>query len=244
MGIPALNEEACVDACVMSVLASAKRIELPVVVVVAADRCTDGTAGQAQAAIDRFIDRGRVRGVVLSGDHGGAGGARAAAIDAALSLLPATPVRSWLASTDADTTVPEDWLEAQLHWAEQGADGVAGLVDVDWDERPPWLAASYAASIVPDGTGYGHRHVHGANLGLRAHRWLQVGGCGPALVGEDHELWRRLRAVGAQLHGIDDVRVRTSGRMVARAPLGFSGYLAGLRPIEAFAADGEPCRTA
>ena len=239
VGIPARNEEARVDACVMSVLGAAARIEVPVAVVVAADRCTDRTVRRAQAAIDRLTDGANVTGVVLIGAHGSAGGARAAALDAALTLLPAAPESSWLATTDADTTVPEDWLQAHLQWAERGADGVAGLVDVDWAEWAVPLPELYAASLVAGGTGYGHGHVHGANLGLRGHRWVEVGGCGPAVVGEDHELWRRLRAVGARLHGIDDVRVRTSGRLDARAPLGFSHHLAKLCVSGPLLADGE-----
>ncbi|CAN5543207.1 glycosyltransferase [soil metagenome] len=232
VGIPACDEEARIAACLTSVLAAASRIELPVVVVVTADRCTDGTVRHARAAIERFPKRGRVAGVVLSGAYGSAGGARAAALDGALTLSPAPPERCWLATTDADTTVSMDWLEAQLRWAQRGADGVAGLVEVDWEEGPASLPGRFAAAIAADGTAFGHRHVHGANLGLRGHRWVEVGGCGAAAVGEDHELWRRLRAVGAHLHGVDDVRVRTSGRLVARAPLGFSRYLTELCDTE------------
>lgn len=226
VGIPARNEEARIVACAASVLAAAVRIDLPVVVVVATDRCTDSTAQRAQATIDRLTHGETVAGLVLSGAYGSAGSTRAAALDAALARAPAAPERCWLATTDADTTVSEDWLEAQLRWARRGADGVTGLVEIDWEDGPAALPERYAASIARDGTADGHQHVHGANLGLRAHRWVEVGGCGPASVGEDHELWRRLRAAGAHLHAVNDVKVRTSGRLTARAPLGFSHYLA------------------
>ena len=78
---------------------------------------------------------------------------------------------------------------------------------------------------------------HGANLGLLAARWLEVGGCGDGAVAEDQELWRRLRSVGAEVVGVDDLLVTTSGRLSGRAPLGFADYLARLatRPLEEIA---------
>ncbi len=227
VGIPAHNEERRIAACVRSVLAAAAQIGVPVTVAVAADRCTDDTVASARRA---FLGGG-VDGLVIDGDFGGAGAARAAALDVALRRLPVDPGRAWLATTDADTIVARGWLVAQLRWAGQGADGVAGLVDVSWEGGPADLPTRHAESIASGGIAYGHRHVHGANLGLRADRWLQVGGCGPSEVGEDHELWRRLRAAGAELHAVDDVRVRTSGRLVARAPRGFSHHLRALSPV-------------
>ena len=75
--------------------------------------------------------------------------------------------------------VPSDWLSLQLELADRGADAVAGIVelDVDADDRlRRAFGASYA--VGRDGT---HRHVHGANLGVRADLQYAVGG------------WRHLR---------------------------------------------------
>lgn len=76
--------------------------------------------------------------------------------------------------------------------------------------------------------GVGHAHVHGANLGLLAAHWRAAGGCGEAADGEDHELRRRLVAIGVDVLGVDDLPVLTSGRLRGRAPAGFAGYLRAL----------------
>ena len=165
-----------------------------------------------------------------------AGRARGTALEAALDRTRAPVSRVWLASTDADTTVHPTWLAAHQRWAGSGVDGVAGLVEVDWRGAAPQLPQRYRRSIAADGLGAGHRHVHGANLGLRAAAWREAGGCGEVDVGEDRELWRRLQRLGAEVVGVDDLRVRTSGRLVGRAPDGFAAHLARLavrRPEDA-----------
>ena len=43
----------------------------------------------------------------------------------------------------------------------------------------------------PDGT---HAHVHGANLGIRADAYLDVGGWSDASLAEDHCLWNQCHA--------------------------------------------------
>ena len=230
VGIPARDEERSIEACLTSIAVAALGLDVPVAVAVAADRCEDGTIERATAALHALAGPS-FSGVVLAVDHGRAGAARAAALDRALGHLVATgrPLeRCWLATTDADTTVSADWLRRQLRWARDGVDGVAGLVDVAWDVDDQALAKRFHRSLEPGGTGDGHGHVHGANLGLRADRWVEVDGCGPQATGEDHELWRRLRLVGADVRGVADVRVRTSARVVARAPDGFASYLRAL----------------
>jgi hypothetical protein len=129
----------------------------------------------------------------------------------------------WLANTDADTVVPADWLNVQLDLADHGADAVAGIVelDVDADDR---LRQAFGASyrLGRDGT---HRHVHGANLGVRADVYRAVGGWRHLRTGEDHDLWKRLLAAGTCVSATASV-VRTSGRLAGRAPHGFAADLA------------------
>lgn len=223
VGIPARDEQDRIDACVRSVLRAAECVSLPVVLVVAADRCRDLTEERARLAF--ATARTSAVCVVVPCDHGSAGAARSVAIGHALALTEVRASRCWIATTDADTVVAHDWLRTHQRWAEQGADGIAGLVDVRWEAGTPSMAASYRASIEPDGVELGHGHVHGANLGLRADLWCRVGGCGSSTVGEDHELWRRLRVLGADLIGVDDLRVETSGRLHGRVRNGFAGFL-------------------
>ncbi len=153
---------------------------------------------------------------------------RGTALDAGLATIGADPATVWLASTDADSVVARDWITTHVAWADAGLDAVAGLVDVAWGDDQRLLARRFAAARTAAGTGIGHRHVHGANLGVRGDRWLEVGGCGAGDDGEDGELWRRLHAAGVTTLGVTDLRVRTSGRLHGRASRGFSGYLRAL----------------
>ncbi len=225
VGIPARDEGDRIGPCLRSVLTAARRTDVPIAIVVAADACLDQTAAIAEAVLG---DADWVRSEVVLVDHHSAGAARATALDRALTLLGRSPEGTWLATTDADTVVDPSWLATHLGWARRGVDGVAGLVRVDWEDAPPELPGRYAATIARGGIALGHRHVHGANLGVIGSRWVEVGGCGTGQLAEDHELWRRLRWVGATVLGVDDLLVTTSGRLRARAPLGFAHLLAEL----------------
>lgn len=218
VGVPARDEEAAIADCLRALLASAALVGVPVEIVVAADGCTDRTAEIADLVVP---------GCVIRTDHQSAGSARAAAVDEALVRRPRHE-RVWVTTTDADTVVHESWLTTHLAWAGTGVDGIAGLVDVAWAPDQEQLAVRYRQSIAADGLSVGHRHVHGANLGLSASRWREVGGCGSRRVGEDRELWERLRAAGALLLGVDDLFAITSGRLQGRTPAGFAGFLSGL----------------
>jgi len=161
-----------------------------------------------------------------------AAGARSVAIDTALRHWGDAIDGVWVATTDADTVVGSAWLSTHLAWARAGFDGVAGLVGVAWEDGDEDLATRYLESIAPQGTAQGHAHVHGANLGFRANRWRAVGGCGAEGDGEDHRLWDRFRAHGAQLLGVIDLEVTTSARRHGRAADGFAAYLGRLAAAE------------
>ncbi len=222
VGVPAHDEAGHIAACIRSIDIAAGRVELPVHLTVVDDASADGTAQEAAQAL---LDSVHLTGTLITSRCGTVGAARATALDHALRSGP-DPTATWLATTDADTTVGPTWLVGQLAWAARGVGAVAGLVNVDWDPASEHLAAGYSASLGDVSTG--HTHVHGANLGLHGAYWLAVGGCGDGSDGEDHELWRRLTAAGVSVLGVDDLPVRTSGRLIGRVPLGFSGYLRAL----------------
>ncbi len=132
----------------------------------------------------------------------------------------------WLATTDADSAVGSLWLRTQLRYGKAGYDAVAGTVTVDdWtsfgDEARRVYGLSYA-------TRWGHRHVHGANLGFRAEAYVQAGGFAPLHTDEDVALVTALTAAGRRIAWADDVPVVTSARRVGRAPGGMSRFLAAL----------------
>lgn len=209
--IPAHDEEALIGACLRSVLVAAESPELRgerVEIVVALDRCSDGTAA--------IVAAHGVRSVALQ--HGNVGHARAAAANVALDLGA-----RWIATTDADTIVPPDWLSAQLAY---DCDAFCGVVTVDdWSDYPAAMLDAFAGTeAIVDG----HPHVHGANMGLSAAAYRLCGGFDALDVSEDVALVGALVAAGARIARKPSPVVVTSARRAARAVGGFSDYLRAL----------------
>jgi hypothetical protein len=217
VAIPARDEESLLPACLRSVTAAVAvlreaRPGIRLVVAVALDGCTDGSAGVA--------GEWDVATVVLPGR--GVGAARDAAIQRGLSVLRMPREgATWVACTDADTVVPSRWLVRHVMWAERGADLVVGTAEPVGVARGEALAAWHARHSLVEG----HTHVHGANLGVRADRWRQVGGFGRHTVGEDVDLVERVRSHTGRWVATDTTRVLTSGRPRSRVDGGFAHYL-------------------
>jgi glycosyltransferase involved in cell wall biosynthesis len=209
--VPAHDEEALIGRCLDALQVAARHPDLlgeQVSVVVVLDACTDRTAMIAAA-----------RGVhCLPLQARNVGAARSAGAD----LLIAAGAR-WLAFTDADSIVSPAWLVRQLGLQ---ADAVCGVVSVDdWSDYSLETRQCYDARYVD---ADGHRHVHGANLGVSTAAYLNAGGFAALRSSEDVALVQALTACGATIAWSADVRVHTSARRVARAPDGFAAYLAGL----------------
>jgi len=218
--VPAHNEQQLLPGCLRSLLAAAAQVPVPVRVVVALDRCTDGSAG----VVASFADAG-VRAV--RSQQPGVGSARAVGVTELLATGSAD--RLWLATTDADSEVPPDWLVRQLAHARRGAEAVIGTVRVlDWSDQPAGVPARFAARYRPE---FGHRHQHGANLAFTASSYLRAGGFASLDRDEDVDLIGRLEALGCALVWAADLPVTTSARRDGRAPAGFAGYLAGLAEV-------------
>ncbi len=99
------------------------------------------------------------------------------------------PGARWLSCTDADSRVPEDWLVAQLAL---GADAVCGTVTVDrWSEGFEPQARIRYHDAYQDSDG--HRHIHGANLGISAAAYVRAGGFEALACHEDVQLVRQLQ---------------------------------------------------
>jgi len=152
---------------------------------------------------------------VLSTDAGLVGHARA--VGAKHTIAAGA---RWIACTDADSVVGADRLSAQLAL---GADAVCGAVTVDdWTSQTRSIRRRYQASDV---NADGHRHVHGANLGVATHAYLAAGGFLPLGFDEDVALVCALMATGASIAWSAAPGVRTSARMLSRPPRGFGHYL-------------------
>jgi glycosyltransferase involved in cell wall biosynthesis len=221
--IPAQNEEQLLPACLRSVVEAARRIAIPVRIVVALDRCTDASA----AVVAGFTAAGSpVRSVVAP--RAGVGAARAAGMRAVLAELGTSS--TWLASTDADSEVPPDWLERQVAHVRLGAEVVVGTVRVaDWSAQPAAVPDRFNAAYRPHA---GHRHRHGANLACGARQYLAAGGFAELARDEDVDLIERLEALGCPMVWAADLPVLTSARRLGRASGGFADHLADLAGLD------------
>ena len=212
--IPAHDEAERIGACLASIQRAALHPGLRggrVQVVVALDSCSDATAWHcARAGVD-----------VLSLQVRCVGAARAAA---AAHLI--THGASWLASTDADSLVPEDWLVAQR---EGEHDAFCGVVDLQCaNARERRLRRRFVAG---ERWGDGHGRIHGANLGVSAAAYQQAGGFAAVTCHEDVGLIERLRGQGARIAWRGEPRVLTSGRLQGRARGGFADHLRTLQEV-------------
>ncbi|WP_311971775.1 glycosyltransferase [Pseudomonas baltica] len=209
--VPAHNEQDFISGCIESLIAAAAHPALdgePVRIVIVMDACTDGTA--------QVVSSYPVQ--ALSVDFHNVGKSRAAGADAMLSQGA-----RWLAFTDADTLVPPSWLADQLDCA---TDAVCGTVKVDdWSLHPDPVRTRYDSLYTPV---EGHRHIHGANLGVSAQSYLRVGGFKPLPAHEDVILVADLEASGATIKWTTKNCVTTSARIDCRCREGFGDYLRSL----------------
>ena len=219
--IPAHNEAVLLPSCLASLAFAADVVADRALVhtVVVADSCTDATEAIARAYDVEVIEVA----------YRNVGAARAAGVAFGLGALGMwSPSRTWLASTDADTVVPGDWLARQLDLADTGVTAVAGVVRVDsFSDHPTGTAKAFDA-LYAGQSPVGHSHVHGANIGARADAYHRAGGWGELHLAEDHDLWRRLRDVGERCLATTSLWVTTSGRALGRAEGGFADLLTGL----------------
>lgn len=217
VAIPVRNEETLLPESLDSVERAAQTLlrvhpDVQILVVVALDGCTDGSAAIAAA---HGVETVHVSGV-------GVGPSRDAAILRGIDRLGSPDEsRTWLACTDADTTVPATWLVRQLIWADSGMDLVMGTVEPVGVEDPGVLAAWHSRHRLVEG----HPYVHGANLGVRACCWRRAGGFGARAVHEDRALVTKVRECTDRWVATDTTRVATSGRLIGRAESGFADYL-------------------
>lgn len=215
--VPAQNEETTIDSCIRSVLRSLAKVGADHWIVVVADQCTDRTVERARRAI-------KSAGEVVEVSMGSAGAARREGAARVLRHWHSLDQsRIWLANTDADTCVSEDWIAVQLGFADQGVTAVAGIVHLDAAGSPAAheiYRNTYLTSA--DGT---HTHVHGANLSVRADAYEDVGGWSNLALAEDHCLWARLRNRGWRVSSPVSSTVTTSSRLEGRAKGGFADTL-------------------
>jgi glycosyltransferase involved in cell wall biosynthesis len=216
--VPAADEQEHIGECLEAISAACQQLwahpcgqTVRIQVIVVLDACHDATADIVASHPDVVSVNTCARNV---------GAARRVGTECALGHIR-TATCAWLAHSDADSVVPENWLVGMLDAAEAGFDLVLGTV------RPgPGLPLrSEQAWLDKHPLREGHQYVHGANLGIRASRYIEVGGWRPCRSGEDVDLARRVEESGAGIRRTSAIPVMTSSRMHGRAPYGFSSYL-------------------
>ncbi|WP_420179000.1 glycosyltransferase [Paenarthrobacter sp. TA1.8] len=224
--MPAHNEEQHIGKALLALKTAADALErrhraMEAKIVVVLDNCSDRSAEITAARVSND-PRFRVVNVKLRST----GASRDFGFRTALECLPANgPEGIWLATTDADSTVPQHWLTRQVELANAGADAILGSVEPDPEDMDPVIHRRWL-ELHPFRED--HQHIYGANLGIRASAYLTAGGFPALRAHEDRVLVERLRRHGFAVTATDTIRVLTSGRTHARAPEGFATYLRSL----------------
>jgi hypothetical protein len=184
--VPAHNEAQGLPRCLLGLAAAANAADVPVFVVVVLDSCTDDSAAVAAGVLAQVC----LPAVCITSDAATVGGARRDGVRHLLQEMSwVGPARLWITTTDADSVVPPNWLHGHVRHARAGAEIVAGTVDVDdWSSWPAEVGDRYRSQYAVGLAGDGHGHIHGANLGIRADTYLQVGGFSPVPGDEDVDL--------------------------------------------------------
>ena len=216
--IPAFDEQDTVAAAVTSVHLSAAELPVAVDVVVVANGCTDDTASRAHGAGAWVVEL----------DRPNVGAARATGCAWALGRVGRAE-RLWIATTDADSTVPVGWLSAQVE-ASRRADVLLGTIALDEDAalRHQSWSERYAQRV---GAGR-HDHVHGASLGVRGSAYVHAGGFHDLAAHEDVDLVHRLVVTGAVLAWDTTMPVTTSARHTSRVADGVGPDLAASEVVD------------
>src|ERR1700744_2852335 len=198
--IPAHNEAAHIGECVSAAQRAASHHQLlgeEVRVIVIVDHCADDTESIASS----------LGAEVISVSARNVGVARAVGARRALALGA-----RWLAFTDADTLVADDWLVQQLAC---GADAVCGVVSIhDWSPHREAVREHFGRTYTDADN---HRHIQGANLGVSAQAYVRAGGFPPLETSEDVALVEALISQGVNIAWSASPRVVTSARTDFRA---------------------------
>jgi glucosyl-3-phosphoglycerate synthase len=226
--VPARDEQDTIGACLRALAGQTIGLSAFEAIVVL-DACRDETA---RVVADTAAELGlSLRS--LEGPGAGAGAARRAGMEAAAArLLALGHPDGLIACTDADSRPARDWLERQLAHTRGGARAIAGLIELDPDERdmlPAAVlrrrerdAAARLQRVRRLDPAADHHHFAGASIGITATAYRDVGGLEPLTALEDAAFAVRLADHDIPILRPRDVRVHTSARSHGRAARGLA----------------------
>jgi GT2 family glycosyltransferase len=239
VAIPVHNEADYIEQC-LTALAHQKCPD-GFEVVTLLNNCIDETAEIARGLASALPYRLHIHEHWLDSTTSNAGMARRMATQCALSLAGEAGV---ILTTDADSRVASNWIAANLAAIDAGSDAVAGMAMlddedaatlpfrlIDDDEKSEefgtlldeidWLLDPDAADPWPR-----HTQHSGASIAVRARSLARAGGIPAVPLGEDRQLFARLRQIDARIRHARDVLVTVSGRTVGRAKGGMADTIA------------------
>lgn len=220
--VPIHNEADHLGACLRSVATAASAVDVPTLLVTVLDRCSDDSRRVVATAADRSP---QIEIRAVEGTFSTIGAVRSAGLNEVVRRWPhVSPDRIWTAHTDADSVVPPQWLTEQARFAASGVDLVLGTVVPDEPRDSPAHRMWWSQHELAEG----HGAVHGANLGVRLDRLMDVGGFPDSAVDEDVLTVQLLKAAGVRWLATDTTRVTTSARRAGRIPNGFAAYMRSL----------------
>lgn len=244
VAIPATNEEEALADTLAHLGVAFRCTRRRCALVVFANNCEDLTAALvARAAPELGADVMLLEGS-LSGSRAHAGWARRIALDAAALVCT---VGGAILTTDADTRVAPDWIEALAAALDDGCELVCGRIEAE--EHPDLLARASALRLMraegaytalqdrvrhycdqligrqPAGGARPHYVEAGASIGMTRTLYRRIGGLPAVPSSEDRALVRAAELAGARILYSARAWVSTSNRLVGRAEGGLATTL-------------------
>lgn len=236
VAVPVKDEAERIGDCLASL--AEQTVDLSeVAVVLLLNNCTDATAEVVRALAPELPFALEMRMVDLPAPYANAGWARRLAMDAAVELARPDGL---VLTTDADTLVDTDWIEANRAEIAAGVDAVAGYVmanpvelmeldpcilergAVEWEYQQLAAELEARADAEPHDPWPRHNQNCGASAALTVAAYRRIGGLPPKRVGEDRALFEMLRREDLKIRHSLDVHVVTSARTDGRALGGLS----------------------
>jgi hypothetical protein len=232
VAIPVKDEVERIGSCLRALSEQVGIDARKVAIVLLLNNCADDTAKEVDRLTPNLAMRVHLSEVTLPPEFANAGYARRQAMKAAEELVEPQGV---LLTTDADGQVDRNWVALNLQALAEGADAVAGRVDMDPLDAPlipPKLHEDDAreclygelldrisAELDPDPFDRLPRHNEhsGASIAVSVSAYRRAGGVPAIPLGEDRAFFAALRCVDARIRHAPEIRVVVSGRTIGRA---------------------------